>query len=687
MEFRFINHRDPILEKVMDLGKKNSGTLGLMPRDAFIDHAKKRWIVVALINKQLAGYCLFRLTTTKHRVGITQVCIDPEIRNQSVAKSLLAQVRDKYSSLFRGMLVTCREDYIHACKLWDKFGFKIIDRIPSRSIKEERHLLKFWYSFGKPDLFSQQKTNLLSVALDLNILIKLHDQNKKPPDEIAHLMADWLTSEVDYGYAHETFNEIHRDKDHNRTASMRKFLTRYTELSCDARQTEPYLKLLEVIHPGDTENHISDRKQLAECKTCGVTYFVTMDEGLLDNQIAIFEQLGINVLRPAEFILKIDELTNHNLYEPVRLQGATFEVRHVHSNELITVVDSFLQKDKGEVKSDFQKLLHTVVAKGKEGHIKLVISPDGEFIATYAICQQDETSVIPFIRLKKSPLFNTLFYQLLVEMIRTSISIGKQYVMVNEQYFTSEQLLILDENGFYGRDGGWVKKSILEIDSFDNIISRHKLSASDSIFAPEIEMIKNHRDPDVKQQLMTDLEKKLWPVKFEDLDIPTFVVPIRPLWAWQLFDNLSSNEQLFGAPPELSWSKNNVYYRSVRPNVEQAPARILWYVSHQANISRSKCIVGCSYLNEISVGRAKTLFSSFRRFGIYKWREIFKLAGKKIDQEIKALQFSDTEIFVKTISFSETNEIMQSLGYSPQTFVSPVKVNSDVFNAIYRAIK
>lgn len=687
MEFRFINHKDPVFEKVLELGKKNSGTLGLMPRDAFVEHAKKKWIVVALSDKQLAGYCLFRLTTTKHRVAITQVCIDPAYRNQSVAKSLLTQVRDRYSSLFRGMLVTCREDYIHACRLWEHFGFKIIDRVPSRSVKEEHYLLKFWYTFGKPDLFSQQQGNLLRVALDLNILIKLHDQNKKPPDEIAHLMVDWLIGEVDYCYAHETFNEIHRDKDHRRTTSMRKFLTRYKELSCDAQHTEPYMKLLEVIHPGKTENHISDRKQLAECKTCGVSYFVTMDEGLLENQLEIFEKLGINVLRPAEFILKIDELTNHNLYEPIRLQGAHFEARHVHGNELTLIVDSFLQKDKGENKSDFQKLVNAVVGKGKDGQIKVIISPERQFAAVYAIYQEDGNSVIPFIRLKKSQLFNTLFYQLLVELIRTSCSIGKQYLQLNEQYLTSEQLLILDENGFYRKNDSWVKNSIRELDSFDKIFSRHNLSVDGSIFAHEIKMIKSHPNHDVRLQLTTDLEKKLWPVKFDDLDIPTFIVPIRPLWAWQLFDYLSSNEQLFGAPPELSWSKNNVYYRSVRPNVEQIPARILWYVSYQANISRSKCIVGCSYLNEISVGRPKTLFSSFRRFGIYKWKEIFELAGKKINQEIKALQFSDTEIFVKTISFSETNEIMQSFGYSPQTFVSPVKVNRDVFNAIYRAVK
>ncbi|MBX2969794.1 MAG: hypothetical protein KF803_10530 [Cyclobacteriaceae bacterium] len=105
------------------------------------------------------------------------------------------------------------------------------------------------------------------------------------------------------------------------------------------------------------------------------------------------------------------------------------------------------------------------------------------------------------------------------------------------------------------------------------------------------------------------------------------------------------------------------------------------------NFLRKKAIVGCSYLNSVSIGGAKFLFSTFRRFGIYSWKEIFKLAKGNINHKIKVLQFSDTEVFEKTISFSETNRILEAQGFKKQTFVSPVKVSSKVFSEIYRLSK
>jgi hypothetical protein len=54
-------------------------------------------------------------------------------------------------------------------------------------------------------------------------------------------------------------------------------------------------------------------------------------------------------------------------------------------------------------------------------------------------------------------------------------------------------------------------------------------------------------------------------------------------------------------PAELSWSKENVYYRSFRPDVKSFPGRILWYASQETGFPRQKSIVACSYLNNVVV--------------------------------------------------------------------------------------
>ena len=688
MELKFIDNTDSFLEQVIELGKKNSQTLGLMPRDAYIQQARKKCIVVAFEEKKLIGYCLFRLTPTKHRIGITQLCIDLQYRQTGVAKSLLTQVRNKYATLFNGMLVSCREDYIHACELWLKFGFVKKKRVRSRSVRDERYLIKFWYKLGKKDLFSNDDdSSLLRVTLDLNILINLHDQ-RNCSDEINQLLSDWLTDEVEYCYANETLNEIHRDKDYKRTDDMVKFLKDFTELSNNPVDCVQYMSLLETLHPGDTVNHNSDRKQLAECKVCNVQYFITIDEEILSNRDNIYEALGINILRPEEFILEVDELKNRALYEPIRLQGARFEIKQINSSELLGAVDTFLKNDNGERKASFQKKINAVVGKGKAGKIKIITSPEGDQVACYGVIENPNELFISFIRIKKAPLLNTLFYQLLVEIIRHSIASNRRHVQLDEIYLTKEQEQILENNGFKNVDGQWLKVSIQDTNSFETLVARHKLSEESSIFAKDISIIKAHPDSEMKIQLTLDLERKLWPIKFDDIDLPTYIVPIKPYWASQLFDFISSNSLLFGSSPELSWSKENVYYRSVRPDVERVhPGRILWYASEQKNFIRKKAIVGCSYLNGVSIGGAKFLYSTFRRFGIYSWKEIFKLSKGNINHKIKVLQFSDTEVFEKTISFSETNRILEAHGLKKQTFVSPVKVNSEVFSEIYRLSK
>lgn len=256
MEFRFIDQNDFFLEQVITLGKKNSQTLGLMPRDAYIEQARKKCIVIAFAGDNLLGFCLFRVTSTKHRIGITQVCVDSNSRKMGVAKSLLTEIKNKYSLFYDGMLVSCREDYESACELWLKFGFIKKKRVRSRSVNAEKYLIKFWYPFGKRDLFNlNDNINFLRVTLDLNILIKLHDQFSGN-DEIQQLMADWLTDEVEYCFALETFNEIHRDKDHKRTASMVKFLDSFKQLECNLDESEEFMEVLKELHPGNSENHL-----------------------------------------------------------------------------------------------------------------------------------------------------------------------------------------------------------------------------------------------------------------------------------------------------------------------------------------------------------------------------------------------------------------------------------------------
>lgn len=685
MEFKFINNTDPFIIEVIKLGKQNSATLGLMPKDVYIEQARKKCLVIAFEGDVLCGFCLFRFAETKSRIGITQVCVAPLARRRGLAKLLLNQVRDKFNLLAKGMLVSCREDYKEACQLWNSYGFVIKKRVRSRSI-QEKYLFKLWYNFDQKDLFTiEANANDLRVVLDLNILIKLNED--KELDEIQQLLSDWLTDEVDYCYATETLNEIHRDKDFRRTNDTLQFINSFQELSCNPVESKQFHSILQELHPGATENHKSDRKQLAECKACNISYFITMDEELLAHRDAIYEKLGISILRPGEFILEIDELKNRRLYEPIRLQGARHQVKRVSSYELLPAIDLFLNKEIGEKKVEFQSLVTSSSADKKASSLQMILSPDNDPIALYCFKYGTESIDIVFLRVKKAAISNTLFSQILVEAIHEAGIRRNPKINLLEKNLSVEQIQILRNQGFDLTTNGWLKISLKGLHDTASLLSTNSMIKNHPELSNIISLLASPTGSEIRDKLKLSIERKLWPLKLSDLSIPTFIVPIKPLWAAQLFDHLSSNESLFGAPPDLSWSRENVYYRSHQPNVESFPGRILWYASQEKGFSRTKAIIGCSYLNNVITGEAKQLFSTYRRFGIYKWPEILALAKGDAQRPIKVLQFSDTEVFEKTVSFAAANEVLLSENYKKQTFVSPVKVNHLVFNRIYSLAK
>lgn len=173
MEFEFIDRESKFLTDVMKLGKKNSSTLGFLPEGGFLEHAKKRHILVAYEDDILLGYILFRISLRTNILSITHLCVDSEFRGKKVSTSLLDKLREKYQNLLSGILLSCRKDYVYPSKLWQSYGFQNKNEVRSRS-QEVNFLIKWWYGFNQKDLFSfNQDSNKHSVLLDMNILISL----------------------------------------------------------------------------------------------------------------------------------------------------------------------------------------------------------------------------------------------------------------------------------------------------------------------------------------------------------------------------------------------------------------------------------------------------------------------------------------------------------------------------------
>lgn len=690
MKVVIINPDNLLFFEVMILGKQHSKTLGMFPEGAFRDHARKNMLFAAVDDNTLAGYVLFRITRSRQSVCITHLCIRPEFRSKGVAVLLLNAVKEKYGRLLRGISLRCREDYEAPSRLWERYGFRPIKTVRGRSI-EENYLIQWWYDFGNGDLFSQHPdaVNKIQALLDSNIIMKLSDGKRDEGGEAPSLLADWLGDEVEYYYAPEIFNEILRDADRVRADRTRKYLHTLAQARVAPAERDEICLALEKILPGISDNDRSDRKQVADCITAGIDYFVTLDDGLLDASDAVYEQYSLKVLRPADFILAMDQQIHGENYRAYRLAGARHEAAAIEEAELARLVEPpWLDTERGEKKHALIQKLTSAAADPRRAIIKLIKDADATCIGYFAVRYDNQQLSIKAIRTLKGKIAGPLFQQLLREILEIALEKGCDLVINEESCLSAGQLAALTSFGFAFTGNYWYKVLVV-----GQVAIMPTLQSNDRIkqfleTAPLVEKIQS-LSPAERSLFILGLEKQLWPVRFIDLDVPNYVVPIKPNWAGQLFDRYIANTTLFGAAPHLCWSKENVYYRSVKPVSELAPGRILWYVSHDDGDQSGRCkaIVATSYLEEVHIGPAKTLYQKFKNYGIYEWRNIFELAGKEAMKEIKALKFSDTELFQKPLSLRQIAATFQQFGRPSNTFASPVQISSLLFNELYRLAK
>ncbi len=685
MQTEYINQQHRFFPDVMSLGKKHSSTLGFMPEGGFIEHAGKRCIIIAHNDNELAGYLMFRIVSKSHRISIVHLCVKEEFRGKSVTTLLLNTLREKYENVYgyNGISLSCRKDYTHANSVWKKYGFTCRHTKRSRSI-EENYLNIWWYDFNKPDLFSvvNQSSIKIKALLDANIIIKLRDENKElePSQDPRALLADWLDDEVDYYYSPEILNEITRDKDTQRAVKTRAFLSNFVEAKFNVEKCKKIIGELKQYIPGVTENDQSDRTQLASAIASEASYFITFDLGILERKVEIENDFDIQIFTPQEFVLEIDELLNKEEYYPERLAGVTFHtIAKVSNSELDIYIDYFLAKSNSEKKTSFQNIVYAETANIQSSKVK-VIKAGSHPIAFFGYEYSENILLVSFIRLADTEHKQTLYMQLISDFVNKAIKKGLSQIQIEESFLSENQEQILSRMGFDKSSGVWTKMI------FDKMIASSSIAEIDIRFQrhPLIDRL-NIVEEKERMQLLVAIERKLFPLKFLDLGIPCYIIPIKPHWAGQLFDPYISGSTLFGADEKRMWNYENVYYRSTRPITEVAPARILWYASTDKKTSRHQAIVASSYLDEVMTGKPKALYQQNKHYGIYEWRHIYDLCDKDIETPIRALRFSGTEVFQKPISLSSIREIFEKNGRPANTFASPVKVDNNIFNQIYQA--
>ncbi len=511
------------------------------------------------------------------------------------------------------------------------------------------------------------------------MFVDLHSVQLRPEaQESKALTADWLSGQIKLEIMPELIREI--DLLANPSERERQLVAagRYQPLPVDAstaekiaQQLTDYVREHKGIDVSISQADRSDIQHIAEATTAGLRYFVIRDAGLINRvSDAALKLCGMRILRPADVIVHLDELTRAQLYRPADLLHTEYAVAAVGSGREEEML-AFLDEPGGERKTDFLRRMREIAATIPHWERRVIHDPGGEAVAVYATGKEQSTLIVPILRVKPyHRLSDTIARQVLFLLRQECRSQRLRLVRITDPHLPRIARLAAVDDGFFQDDGDLVA-FVIDLCAATATIDT---ALADATAAMSMDLPALPARP--SSVLAAALERKLWPAKLLDSGLPSFLVPIYPTWSSELFGIPRS---LSPRPDLLGISREHVYYRSPRSCGETAPARLLWYVTNHHR-DGMRAVVACSRLEEIVVDDPRILHRRFRHLGVWQQHQIEQSAR---DGRARALRFVDTEIFPRQVSLDLVRELAGWSRRQP-ALQGPRRIPPELFAAIYK---
>jgi predicted GNAT family acetyltransferase len=686
-----ISINSPYLEEVKKLGRANAKTLGHFPNGAFDDYAKRKQILIA-IDKQnkFLGYLLYANPYHKY-IRIHHLSTVNEARGRGIAKLLVEHLKQTTRE-FLDIRLVCRQDY-GIDSMWENFGFTPMYEKQGKS--KQGHLVTTWvYNHGHHDLFSirfdRSQAQKLYVVIDACIFLDLYSTSTQTllESELACLLADWVRNELELCITDEVNSEINHHPNKNTRDKIREFAdSSFLKLTCSSQIFESIQKEIVDLFEDNNAKDISaiTIRQLARIIASEQSSFlVTTNTNLLSFARTINNKYGFFIVSPNELIVRLDELRKASEYQPAPLAGTKLLQKKVSLEDQATITELFCFDDK----DDFSNKLKKMLAKAEIYECFAVWEENIPIaLIVYDRSKSHELS-IPIFRVRYRSLSETLARHIVYRAITLSANEGRTFTKLTEIQIEDSIVRVVQDAGFTNIQDNWLKVN-LKIVSPAVELSKMLLNISSSLGEQYnicrliADNLRSLETSDI--EYISELEKLLYPTKISDYDIPNFIIPIKPTWAKELFDEGLAKQSFLGSErSELALNWEAVYYRKKKlPSQKfKSPARILWYVSEDnkdRGYRQTMAIRACSTLDEVIIGNAEELYLRFQRLGIFKWSDIKDLSGDTSSNEIMAVKFSNTELFENPIPLQKIREILK-----PNVqFLSPQFITNEDFFKIY----
>ena len=674
-----------LFAQIVSLGGQNSRTLGFLPEGAFQEYASRRHIFAWVDGERVAGYLLFRI----HHLTIVLVhlCVDEAFRGRGIARDLVDHLCNE-SAGFAGIRARCRVDY-PADAMWPRLGFVLRNEVPGRATRMPTTLRVWWRDLGLPDLFSTAPSDRTVAALDTSVLIDMHATSGNPSvQESKALLAPWVEDSIECVVTDEIYTDISRNPVPKERRALREYTSAFRSISdVPPSVTEALLiKLNATIGSPTSSQDRSDHRHLALAAADGVPFFVTRDTALLDAEREIDKALGITVVRPCDIIARTHADLTEQSPSPRRLSGSLLSVRPIRAAEIDDLVRTFQSFGQGERKGPLLGALRDSLAFADRNKGLVILAHDSTLQGLLVVGRAENETTIKILRTTHGAMGDVISRHLVWLALQQARRLGHSVTRLLDEHIPPGARGVLGVLGFRPADNGMAKLNGIHVRTTGDLASALRsirwVYDDDTWIDATAHALERDRSG-LPRRLVYEFERATWPAKLLDTSLPSYVVPIHPEWAAQLFHSQLAKQSLFGSDPKLMLRLDNVYYRSALPKRVQAPARVLWYVTASKERPSTKCIAATSLIGEVVRGTAKEVFSQFKRYGVYSWEDVIKLSGGDPHGMIEAFRFGHTEPFENTIGLKRVRQLIRHAGAKELVLQSPSQVPNSFFGLVY----
>ena len=400
----------------------------------------------------------------------------------------------------------------------------------------------------------------------MNVLIDLQEAD---PDraygESKALLADWVRDVIELVITDEVYIEADRNPRDTERRRTQRFASSFQTLNTSVIAAIDDLAhdLESVLGVPMSPREHSDTRHLAKAILGGAQFFVTRDTELLATAEAVENRWGIAIIRPSNLISRTDPELTEQTFAPRRLSGSELTRRPLLDNDFRAVVPVFRSVIKGERKGAIVGIIRYALANPVTCTAKVITDADNQAIGILITESEGIRMNVLLLRTVSGPVADVLSRHLIWVSVRECNRKSGSFILISDAHLPAPAKMALASLGFREDQDGYTKINVPTASSTADLAeSLRSLAINPPVHSEWIEAVSTllERGPSLlPPSVAIEVEKSFWPAKLLDTDIESFIVPIPPAWAAQLFDERMAEQSLFGSDSTLILGLENVY--------------------------------------------------------------------------------------------------------------------------------